>query len=1475
MPLSFEEAAAQVLQEQTGDAGVARSPTATAQTSGAVDPFETAALQVRDDQLREDNLQAQLLSWRAANDKTDAGTRADVLRYSAASNLNPSYVEQNLAAVKQKVDAQGTDWNLVVHRQPSLVQFLLDQPQMTPLVKDDAANLAGLEWAMKAPYHAFLDGLNEQQTVALQFKEASGKGGAENQARIRELEAKYSNKDYGADSIFQHALIATTRMTPLILGDISARAFGGILGGAIGSALGMGTGGAAGAPAAGVGAVPGAAGGAVAGGVTAAGVGSFAASGLFNYYESVGPLYWRLSNLKDSNGNLMDPDVARAFAVSGGVVTGVLMAGFLGRLGGSIPGVKQLMQRVGAQTVEKALVQQTTQQVVKAGLARFGQHWLTGGLMMAAQSAVSAGAEEGAKQYSGQPFEVQWGNVGHAFARGFETGIRDMWLISALGPGREMYKDIGRARASAESAVRLEAMTNAANASKLAERFGPGFEQFVARMKGEKGAVETIGIPVEQWTKYWSEKKVDPGKVAAEVNGDGGKAYTEAVSTKGDVKIPVEKWLGKLARSEHGRPLLEDARMHADELTPREWAAEQTRQKAELEKQAKVRGAELKTGKQEVRDFIREQALAAGIKKSEAEANAKLVSEYAGNMALRLGVSVREAAGLGALGQLSILGPKGEQVAANARAHFQRFLRPEASQLLADRLKTLSPEARARELYLDQYVSGLRHKRAFDRTAVPEGKHVAIITSPDVKGINDHPTAGGHDVTNEMLRAMGVAIGENHPEAARGGTNFYLHVKDRAELEQVLERVRKVFGDQKLHVLGELGPDTESAFQALDKETDRRRGTLKPKEGEPPPLPLKPGEALPQRGGLHPELDVAGLKFPAGKANGDVPAELVGEIGKLSDKDFAEQVYLDHVEVDGEKVRTGLLTYEAWKAIPRKLHAASIDARGLKAANKAGKEIGLDEKVGGNQLLLRMAKALSHYGGSSFDVAHLGGDEYAAQSNDPIALERFVQAVHGIVSDYEFDLVHPETGKRAPISVDFRYGIGADYGKADRNLNERKAREGTVGARDQAQEDRSGRGEGGSAAGGSGSPVGGRAATSGRGARPQGFEEVVGYVEGTPVTYKGGRGGGGEGGGGDASFDFGNEENRAAADDYVDSLRDKEKAKYARAWLAYTSGETQERPAPIELSAMREVERTLLEHGYADPEGSTYDANGRDRSAMAQRRRSADRTKGSSDPYARRDERAGVGLSGAAAENLNRRQRGEAVFYQPPSPEESIAAMRDDLVLRDSMLERGAKEVTSAEVLAGQLEAAAKTADPMWSTIVVRGGHGGERAFEGLEELPRALALIREFGERGTLVGAYIEDNSVAAPDVDALNDSNRAQLEKLGIEDHGSEQLNANVKPQIETDEETGKPVIIEPNGGIGDEAADIPASKNLPGQAALEQATQAGLGTMLKGWVVTPEGYTGKVKYAAGAPENPRGSIQLQLDPTTGARARSASAC
>jgi GGDEF domain-containing protein len=955
-------------------------------------------------------------------------------------------------------------------------------PEALPLVKDDSANLAGVEWALGswgpngfqggAPFHAIWDAINDQRTVARQFSEAiDGPGsGPENQSAIRAYEEQYSNKDYGDNGPISTAVIATARMLPYLAMDLTARAGGGAVGALV-------AGGEAGA--AGVETGPGAAVAATGGAAFGAGVGQFVSAGLFNYYEALGPSYWKLINLKDTNGQPLDPEVAQALAQGSAVITGGLMSGLTGKLGGFL--TKPLMARLGATTVEKALTDASVASIIKRGGLEFGKHWVTGATIMGAVAGVNQATVNAAEDISGQPFDEQ-GSVTKAAADGFIGGLRDMWLISAIGPGRELVKDIGRYRSSAEGAARLEAMTESANASKLLERSPELFQKAVEQMKTEKGTVKNVYVPVEEWTRYWQDKKLDPGEVAAKVIGDGGKAFSEAMGTKGDLAIPAEKYLKSIAKTEHAAGLAMDAKLFPDDLTPRQFTEERKAQEKRLEEEANRRAPELEQGKTEVRDFIREQAVKAGIGRDVAKQNADLVAEYVGTMALRLGVSVPEAATLGNLGGLRVLGPKGQTVAAAAVQHFQGALRPTAERFLESRLATMSPEARAQETFIDS-TTGLRERQVIDQGPVPEGNQVAVITSPDVKGINDHPTAGGHNVANDMMRAVATGVGSEHPEAARGGTNFVLHVKDQADLERTLERARKATGNENLNLMGAVGENADKAFAALDAKVEQMR-----KE-----------KALPERGGLNPKLDVAGLKFGPERAAGTVPPELVHEIGGLSDQQYAQRVYVDKVKVGGRDVPTGLLAKKAWEAIPRKANAAMLDMRGLKDANnKYGKETG-------NGMLLAFGDLIAHLGGSSFDATHLSGDEYALQHDDPVELQRFVNRLKERVGYLGLKHFDAATGKTEPISVDFRHGIGTDLDTADRALNTKKRAE--VGAGDRGQENRQGDlAPGPEPRREPNSPQAvERGAGQGRGATRQ-FqrEEVVAHVDGAPVTYESG-----------------------------------------------------------------------------------------------------------------------------------------------------------------------------------------------------------------------------------------------------------------------------------------------------------------------------------------------------------------------------------
>lgn len=335
---------------------------------------------------------------------------------------------------------------------------------------------------------------------------------------------------------------------------------------------------------------------------------------------------------------------------------------------------------------------------------------------------------------------------------------------------------------------------------------------------------------------------------------------------------------------------------------------------------------------------------------------------------------------------------------------------PEASWHLAERLaNTEAPVDRGAEVYLDP-VSGLRNRAAFDETAAPEGKQLAVITSTDVKAINDHPTAGGHDVANGLLRTMGKAIGEHDATAARSGTNFLVYVADQAELAQVLERVRAAVGPN-VNLESGLGADTTAAFAALgtNVETKRARGETAP------------------RGQPSPGLDVGALKFSDEKAQSTVPAELAKKVSNLSHEEYFRRAYV---------TKGGLLTATGFRAVPQKAHTIAFDMKGLGHANA------IFGKAGGDALLAAFEDALVAVGGSHFDAAHLSGDEFAAQSDDPAALEEFARGLRQHLEGVTITGRNLSTGEIQDAPVQFRHGVGPNYGQADRALNAARRAEG-------------------------------------------------------------------------------------------------------------------------------------------------------------------------------------------------------------------------------------------------------------------------------------------------------------------------------------------------------------------------------------------------------------------------------------------------
>jgi hypothetical protein len=135
-----------------------------------------------------------------------------------------------------------------------------------------------------------------------------------------------------------------------------------------------------------------------------------------------------------------------------------------------------------------------------------------------------------------------------------------------------------------------------------------------------------------------------------------------------------------------------------------------------------------------------------------------------------------------------------------------------------------------------------------------------------------------------------------------------------------------------------------------------------------------------------------------------------------------------------------------------------------------------------------------------------------------------------------------------------------------------------------------------------------------------------------------------------------------------------------------------------------------------------------------------------------------------------------------------------------------------------------------------------------------------------------IQYAAILAPSLPAeheVREANADQLANLGLLDmHGAvaSELGSEVQPTIERIDEgddEGKHVVVDAQGGFvtPEDYADVPpASKDLPGQAALERSMQGGLGTLLK---AAANGTLTKAWRVEAGPkkegEGPRGSTDI----------------
>jgi GGDEF domain-containing protein len=284
-----------------------------------------------------------------------------------------------------------------------------------------------------------------------------------------------------------------------------------------------------------------------------------------------------------------------------------------------------------------------------------------------------------------------------------------------------------------------------------------------------------------------------------------------------------------------------------------------------------------------------------------------------------------------------------------------------------------------------------------------------------VKAINDHPEHGGHEIADAVTRKFAKALAEEKP------TSFFVRGKlvtyvEPGESKGLIERLNAKVGDTDFKLIGSEGDSLPAAADATNAAKDEARA-----KGAYPERATLSDSVAKRLPGLQEEM-------PKQEDNAVLAAHPELLQAKKGDREFFHSAYVDK--------QTGtLLNARGWHEIPRKANVAALDVRGLDAANKRFGH------AGGDELLHSFGKRLDEFGASHFDAAHKSGDEYALQHDDPQQLQSFIDGLSKYLEEHPVALRDPATGKNVELIVEFRYGTGPHELAADRDLNQKRARE--------------------------------------------------------------------------------------------------------------------------------------------------------------------------------------------------------------------------------------------------------------------------------------------------------------------------------------------------------------------------------------------------------------------------------------------------
>jgi GNAT superfamily N-acetyltransferase len=594
--------------------------------------------------LPDDEVQAQANMNEAL--KINPDQHAQVTNLSKQSGVPEFAVESNPAPVEHQLKLDQIDFNEMSKRNPNTAKYLTDFNNSI-IAQDDIDVLQSLEDAVTTVRDYGSDiatgfekggltveaaeiGLNRMYSVIGQGEAVTD----EQIQRLQELEEQLASPvdDYG---FIMGAPITAAEQLP-IMGSVL---WEGIKFGAGGAATGALV---AGVPTLGRGAVAGA----KFGGKLGLRFGI--AKGAFDL--EAGLAFNEFSALEDDQGNLMDPEIAGYAAATVGGINAVLEALSLRALGRTVTPV---MKRLIKSRVKQSLATETGREVLTRLGKRYAEAVATETVTEGLQEFVTIVGGEVAKfsdeeSFTEQNLESILDNVfsaetGERVLDAAEKGAQASILLAAPGVTVEAVMDKRqRERLSESEQLRIDAVNDISEQSKLRERDKESFKQFVEEADGD--ANTHVFIDGAQTSLYLQEKT--PEEVEADpalklLN----EQAREAAVLGADVQVPIADFAAELVGTEHYNQLRDSMTMSTDGISP--FRQEQVTQETESYISRLMNEAQENTSEyveaQEIYTQVRDQLIDTGaVTPANASVMAQLVPAWATATARRQGKTVQQ-----------------------------------------------------------------------------------------------------------------------------------------------------------------------------------------------------------------------------------------------------------------------------------------------------------------------------------------------------------------------------------------------------------------------------------------------------------------------------------------------------------------------------------------------------------------------------------------------------------------------------------------------------------------------------------------------------------------------------------------------------------------------------------------------------------------------------------------------------------------